>query len=277
MSYTTLPIIKKHLLSAGFGPLRIENQSVMLNGETEVELPHHNLVDQSESVKWAPQIQATVEGPIVLTGTDWVALGSGRIVSGGAVVATGQSLAAIFAEESDYQLDYAQGRIRRVATGSMADPQTVWVFSHHYSMFARDQDYQLDCGRGMLHRIDGGAIPDGAHVLVDYEVTAACVTDELINQAITEGEDLIGRTLSSTYSTGTGTQGLQTGATQLAMAILARDMAVEVLSRRTSTDAAARAKEWQSLATLYETRAWETLRPFLDPYALHSPEKMTRA
>jgi hypothetical protein len=49
-----------------------------------------------------------------------------------------------------------------------------------------------------------------------------------------------------------------------------------VLARRSGSDAAGRAREWQNLCALYENRAWQTLRPFLDPYLQHSPERLKR-
>jgi hypothetical protein len=277
MSFTSLSTVKKHLLSSGFGPLTLADYPVQLCAQTDVELPHHNLVEGSDVVKWRIEITPEVEGPFVLTGEDWVALSSGNLVPHETVVSTSPTARAIYSDELDYQVDCAQGRVHRLASGGIPDSQTVWVFSTRYAIFQRDSDYHLDSARGLVHRLTDGAIPDGAHVLVDYTVTAGSVTDELIQQAIAETDDLIVRTLSTAYNSSSTDPGLQTGQTELVMAIVARDLAVEVLSRRTSTEAAARAKEWQNLSVLYENRAWQTLRPFLDPYASHSPEKIARA
>ena len=64
--------------------------------------------------------------------------------------------------------------------------------------------------------------PDGAAVLVDYTVTAGCVEDDLVDQAITEAEDIILRSLAEEYNASSTNQGLKTGATELALSIICR-------------------------------------------------------
>jgi hypothetical protein len=277
MAFTTLSIIKKHLLSSGFLRLRVEEHVVQLNGTDEVELPHHGLIEKSEAVKWIAELKPTREGPVQLTGTDWVSLNYGYLVPNTVVLSLSDALTTLYTEEVDFQTDVTEGRIRRVETGEIPDLQPVFAFYLRYRLFESDTDFIMDYTAGTLRRVSGGTIPDGAHLFVDYETIAGSVTDELILQAIDDVQDRIVRALAQGYSGSSSDHGLQTGATLLVLAVLARAMATEQLARRLITDSAERAREWQKLTDAFEAQGWRILRPFLDPYQLHSPEKVTHA
>jgi hypothetical protein len=277
MAFTTLSIIKKHLLSSGFQRLRVEEHVVQLNGTDEVELPHHGLIERSEAVKWVAELKPTREAPVQLTGTEWANLKHGFLVPNTVVLSLSDALTTLYTEEVDFQTDVTEGRIRRVETGEIPDLQPVFAFHLYYRRFECDTDYIIDYTAGTLCRTSGSAIPDGAHLFVDYETIAGSVTDELILQAIDDVQDRIVRALAQGYSGSSSDHGLQTGATLWVLAVLARAMATEQLARRLITDSAERAREWQKMTDAFETQGWRILRPFLDPYQLHSPEKVTHA
>jgi hypothetical protein len=275
MSFTNLALVKAHLLSSDYGAYDVENVRVTLNGTAQTELPHHNLVNESDVVKWDTSVYPDVEEGLVLTGDEWSKPVGRPFVRGSVVIALSSSLATIYSEESDYKVDYAQGCVRRVAGSTIPESMPLLMYYYAYHVFERDADYDLDPACGTLRRTSDSSIPDGAAVLVDYQVTAGSVTDELILQAITEAEDCIVRLLGPGFTPDSTDQGLKTGATELVLSIIARDMAGEALARRLLTDSGARAKQWQDLSQLYERQAWLTLRPFLEPYGLRSPEKRT--
>jgi hypothetical protein len=277
MAFTTLSIIKKHLLSSDFQSLRVKDHVVQLNGTEEVELPHHGLIEKSESVKWIAELKPMREGPVQLTGTDWVSLNYGHLIPNSLILTLSDALTMVYREEVDYQTDVVEGRIRRVETGEIPDLQPVIAFYLRYRLFESDSDYIMDYTAGTLRRTEGSAIPDGAHLFVDYETMAGSITDELILQVIDDVQDRIVRALAQGYSDSSTDHGLQTGATQLVLAVLARAVANEQLSRRLITDSAERAREWQKMSDGFEANGWRILRPFLDPYQLHSPEKVTHA
>jgi len=277
MAFTTLSVIKKHLLRSDFGSVRIENQVVQLNGTDDAELAHHGLTEKSEAVKWITQMSPEREGPLQLSGTDWASLSRTHLVPNGILLTLSDALNTLYAEEVDFQTDVSLGQIRRVESGGIPDLQPVIAFYLYYELFERDSDYVIDEAAGTLRRVADGRIPDGAHVLVDYEVLVGSMTDELILQAIDDVQDRIQRALAPGYSAASTDHGLQTGATQLVLAVLARAMATEQLTRRLITDSAERAREWQKMTDAFEAQGWRILRPFLDPYQLHSPEKVTHA
>jgi len=277
MAFTTLSIIKKHLLSGVVAGLRVEDHVVQLNGTDEVELPHHGLIEKSEAVKWIVEMKPEREGPVQLTGTDWVSLAHAFLVPGSVLLTLSDALATLYTEEVDFQTDAAGGCIRRVETGGIPDLQPVLAFYLYYRLFEADSDYIMDYVAGTLRRASESSIPDGAHLFVDYEAMAGSLTDELILQAIDDVQDRIVRALAPGYSNSSTDHGLQTGATQLVLAVLARAMATEQLARRLITDSAERAREWQKMTDSFEAQGWRILRPFLDPYQLHSPEKVSHA
>jgi len=272
MSFTTPDVIKTHLLNNAFGEFPVRRHPVRLTEYDEIALPHHPLVENSDRVKWDTAIEPSLEGPLSLNSFDWAVLNAQHLVEHSLVVALAADLETVYREELDYQVDAENGRIRRAAGGAIPSGQTVYVYYYAYSLFARDSDYEMDGALGTIRRAAGSAIPDGATVLVDYSVPAASVTDTLIEQAIVEAEDRIIRALAQGYDEHSADQGLATGATELALAILARDQAAEVLARLGSSDSASRARQWESLAETFERRAWNILAPFLDPFALRSPE-----
>ncbi len=275
MSFTNLTLVKKHLLQSAFGLLEISAIPATLIEYSELELPHHNIVENTEVVKRVETLAPYEEGYVQLSGYNWRALSRQHLVEGSPVVTLGDTFTTIYVEEKDYIVDYPTGKIRRVPGTTIPDSQPLTVFYYAYRLFSRDTDYEFDPVLGTMCRSVTSAIPDGGHVLIQYSVTAGSVTDDLILEAITEAEDRIVRSLSGDYSASSADQGLKTGATELVMAILARDLAGDTLARRLTTDGAPRAKEWLNLSGMYETRAWQTLSPFLDPFALHSSEKRT--
>jgi hypothetical protein len=270
MPFTTLSTVKKHLLNSTFGPLHVEDLPITLNGTTDTELPHHNIAASSETVKRSEEIAPKQNSPITLSGTTWANLDDPNLVRNSVVAALSEILSTVYVEETDFQIDYDGGRIRRTADSGIPDFTTIQVFYSYYKDLSAGDDYVLDAVNGQIHRTGGGSIPDGATVLIDYAVTAGSVTDELIEQSITEAEDLIIRNLASGYSPSSTDQGLKTGSTWLSLSIIARAYCTEFLGRRTGADGATRGKDWMLLAQQYEAKAWQTLQPFLNPIALRS-------
>ena len=276
MSFTTALLIKKHLLTSPFPELVIRNHPVTLTEMDPVELPHHNLVSESDVVKWDTHAAPVADNSVTLKSEEWQNINHAQVVPGTVLVTLSEALTTIYVEELDYQVDYAAGRIRRLAGGSIPDYQLVLIYYSYYSLFERGTDYTIDSENGILTRREDGDIPNGASVLVDYTVTSGTVEDDLIAEAITEAEDVIVRFLAPEYNASSADQGLKTGATELALSIICRAQAMEALARRATSDVSGRAKEWQQLARMYEQKAWQTLAPFLLPMSLRSITRQPR-
>jgi hypothetical protein len=274
MSFTTPAQIKSHLLNSTRPVLHVENERVQLSGTADVELAYGALVSSSESVKRDCLASVITSGPHVLTETNWSDLSASQVVAGTVVVTVDDTCQLVYREELDYQIDYETGRIRRTPGSDIPNQTGVYVYFASYELLRTTTDYVIDYEHGLLRRTSTGAIPDGGAVLIDYDVGAGSVEDTLIEQAIVEAEDVIVRNLAPGYSSSSADQGLKTGACYLVLSIIARALCTEFLGRRTSADGATRAKEWITLSERYEAKAYEVLRPFLNPIALRAGLRM---
>ena len=271
MAFTDLQTVRKHLISSKIPEQEVREHPVYLSGTNEVELPHGNLVESSETVKWVNRIHPEQDGSIQLITEKWAAINATFLIPGTVVVVTDDDLATVYVEEKDYVIDHQEGLIRRVASGDIPNLQQVFVHFERFDVFEQTTDYTMDYEDGKITRTAGSGIPSGTTVLVDYTVAEGSLEDAMIEQAITEAEDIVLRSLSSEYDESSDDQGLTTGATQLSLSIFARSMAAETLVANRSSDAHSRSREWQSLAAQLEAQAWQTLGSFLDPNKLNSP------
>lgn len=270
MPFTTLSTVKKHLLNSTFGSLKVEDFPITLFGTTDIELPHHNISADSETVKRSEQIEPKQIAPLTLSGTTWADLEDPNIVLDSLVVTLSELLSTIYVEGTDYQIDYDLGKIRRTISSTIPDLTPVLIYYSYYKLLTADDDYVIDYVNGKIHRTVSGVIADGGTVLIDYDVTAGSTSDELINQAIAEAEDIIIRNLAPSYNESSTDQGLKTGAAWLTLSIIARAMCTEFLGRRTGADGATRGRDWLTLSQQYEAKAWMVLQPFVNPISIRT-------
>ncbi len=263
MSWTTLTIARKHLQETSTPATAIEDEVHVLSGTSQVQLACASITSSSEEVKTIDLGSPYEAGTITLTGTAWSNLAHANLVPNSAVVAADAALNTVYVEGTDYVLDYELGKIKRVSGSAIPDGGGVKVWYFYYTVHTKDTDYQINYGTGKLNRIDGGAIADGSTVYVDYTTSAGTVTDDLINQAITEAEDKILARLNDGYSASSTDQGLITGATELTLSLVCSSKAMDVMLKLPSDEADGAAAQWRALSHRYEAQAWETLDRFL--------------
>jgi hypothetical protein len=271
MSFTSITVVRKHLLGALVAARDVNALPITLVGENELALPDINLVESSDVVKWKYTVHPCVDGPLALVGDKTIAIKDHHLVPGTAVVTIDDGLSTIYFEEKDFRIDYINGTIARLVSGTIPDNQPVYVYYEKYELFTRGSDYDIDYESGLIERLHNSAIPDSATVLIDYTVSKGGITDDAIDQAIVEASDIVVRSLAPEYTSSSTDQGLKTGTTLLTLSIVAQAFAADVLSSNRASDAYTRSREWQNLSKLWETKAWETLGPFLDHSQLRSP------
>jgi len=272
MSWTSLATIRKHLSDAEVASTTIENQEQVLVGTDPVQLGHKSLTSGSEEVKTVDLGSPHSAGGLTLSGASWLNLAHANIVPDTVVVAGDQALDTVYVEGADYVVDYENGKIKRVSGTSIPDETTSYVWYFYFTIHVKDTDYEIDYSNGELNRIDGGALPDSITVFVDYSTSAGTVTDDLINQAITEAEDKILARLKDDFSASSTDQGLKTGATELALAIVCNAKAMDMMLKLPSDESDGAASQWARLSERYEHQAWQTLDRFLNPRSLHSAQ-----
>lgn len=270
MAFTDLSTIRKHLVAANIPELPIENLTITLVGTTEIELPHENLVVDSEVVKRLASDVPFGETGILLTNEDEVSLLNKYLVPNSVAVASDLALSTIYSEEFDFRVNREAGSISRMAAGTIPNSFPVAVWYEYYEQFETATDYVINHAQGTIRRTSGSAIPNGATLLIDYLVTRGAAEDALIDQAIVEAQDVIVRALREGYSASSTDQGLKTGAAYLTLSIVSRGMAALMLTRNTGSDANSRAREWQQLSEKWNSVAWNVLAPFVNPHLLRS-------
>lgn len=271
MSYTDRTTVRTHLIAPQLPETSFQNVPITLTGEDSVELPHANLIEGSVIVKWIASESSVHQSGVVMNNYDETSLAHELIVPGSLVTAFDESLQTVFAEEKDFRVNETDGKIARVPGSSIGNAIPLVLWYDYFVPFDEGDDYVLNTNKGNIARASGSAIPDGATVLVDYTVAEGSADDLLIDAAILEAEDMIVRCLREGYTENSIDYGLHSGATYLALSIVAQGVAAFTLNRNRGTDAASRAKEWQALSVNWWKLAWDTLAPFTLPHSPRTP------
>lgn len=261
MPFTDRELIKKHLVDFRVGEAKVTNLSVVLAGTGPVQLPHAGLVESSVVVK-ARESSTPVLEPKAL-GDEWVALAHSDLVYSSVVVANNTSLGTLYVENIDFTVDYQGGRLKRIASGAISSGQTVAVWYFYYRRYAAGTDYTVNAAAGQVRRSANGAIEDGQAVLIDYTAGFGAVTEDAIDQAITEADQAILQMISPEDSEAAD-PGLVVAETYWAVSILCRVRAAAELSGpalKTSA-AASSARTWLELGDQYQRMAISRLQPF---------------
>lgn len=264
MPFTSPDLVRAHIANANFGDAVVRNAPLILSGTSPSALPHAGVKSGSVTVK-------AVRGsnPVRLSAAlddVWVILDHAQLIEDSVVVATDSSLGLVYIENVDYTVDYANGRIKRIDTGTILSGQSVVVWYAHYHIYTEGDDFTVNNESGQLTRRSNGDIADGQQVMVDYTVALGAVSDELIDQAIAEsGEALLTSVNESHHDS--PSPGLVIGATHMAVALLARMRAAAVLADSTinSSIGRAAAQTWLEIATQYDRSAHTFLARYANP------------
>jgi len=270
MSFTNIDLVKKHIREHQLGTTNIENVSCQLLDETPFQLPHINLLPNSERVKGKEQNIPTQEN-ISFSSSDTVSLAHQELILDTVVVAKDSSLGQIYVENIDYSVDYDNGRLTRIPDGSIPQGAETVIWYLYFRIYTRDTDYSIDYNQGRITRIASGVIEDGQRVLADYTVGLGLVGDEVIANAVVEANDKILKIIDSSYSNSTD-QSLVTAETYLAVSILCNIKALEVMTQNPGSAAKSLSLAWSNMSSVYRERAFDLLKKFRkDPGGLCSP------
>ena len=270
MSWTDTNTIKKHLLQSQVIIAAVKGEEHTLWGTDPVQLRSALITEDSEEVKTIDLAVPYCPGSRVFSGTNWVNLEHADLVPNSVVVTSDQHRNTIFIEGEDYVVDYEQGRVRRTADSTITDGQTVYVWYLYFTVHTKDTDYTIDYETGVVARIDGAGIANGEKVFVDYSTSATTVSDSLIADAILQAEDKILARLADGYTASSTDQGLITGATELAVAVICNSKAMEIMNSLHTPAADDISRQWREMSRRYELQAWRTLSRFLKKPAVRS-------
>jgi len=274
MAFTNIDLVKKHILEHELGTVSKENIACRLQGETPFQLPHILLLPGSEKVKAKEQNIPTQE-TISFASSDAAQLSHQELIPDTVVVANNSSLGEIYVENVDYSVDYDEGRITRIPTGSIPTASSVVIWYLYFRIYTKDTDYQIDYVKGQIKRLASGDIEDGQWVLVDYTVEFALLSYEVMENAIKEANDQILKYIDSSYANSTD-QSLVTAETYLTVSILSNIKAMEAMTQNVASGTGWQAHSlslaWSKMSTTYREQAYELLKRFRkDPGGLCSP------
>lgn len=274
MSFTNIDLVKKHILEHELGTTNTENVPCHLLGETPFQLPHKNILPNSEKVKGKEGNVPTQENISFSSGEE-VSLSHPELIPDTVVVANDSSLGEIYAENIDYTIDYDNGKLTRIPGGSIPSRVSVVIWYFYYRVYVKEIDYQIDYAKGQIRRKSSGEIEDGQWVLVDYTVEYSLLNDEVIENAIKEANDQIMQYIDDAYSNSTD-QALVTAETYLAVSILGNIKAMEAINQPVGTGSSGQAHSislaWAKMSGVYQGQAYEILKRFRkDPGGFCSP------
>jgi hypothetical protein len=270
MSFTNLDLVKKHILEHPLSTANMENVACHLLGETPFQLPHLDILSNSEKIKGKEQNVPTQEN-ISFSSSDTASLAHPELIPDTVVVAKDSSLGEIYVENIDYSIDYDNGEITRIPDGSIPPGSEVVIWYLYFRIYAKDTDYRMDYSKGKITRLASGEIEDGQWVLVDYTVEFGLLIDEVIANAIVEANDKILKIIDPSYFNSTD-QSLVTAEAYLTVSILCNIKALEVMTQNLESTAKSLSTAWSNMSSVYQERAFDLLKKFKkDPGGLCSP------
>ena len=262
MSWTNSTTVKKHLFDLDKLTVDYADVKVKFEATGVADLPHKGLVSGSEVVKTLASFEPVSDPAIILNGENWTNLTYSKLHPDEIVLTDDDGLETLYRLDTDYAVDFVNGKVRRIDSGGIGDGSSVSVYYLRYSTMVKDTDYTIDYDSGQVTVKAGGALEPDTEIWLDYQLSAASGADQLIDEAITEAEDKILANLKDEYDASSTDQGLKTGAAELTMAVVCRGLASRALSDGL-TSAEGRARGWRDLSIQYELAAWRTLRSFL--------------
>jgi len=258
MSYTTIEIVKKHLLENRLIAGRIENEPLSLAVADESRLKYPPVSEGSEKVKAKEQFQPEYQR-VSFAVENEVSLNKSDLIRDSVVVATDSSLGSIYQENIDYSVNYFDGTLSRLPDGNIPSGAEVSVWYVPYRVYGRGIDYGIDYATGKISRIPSGDLEIGQLVHVDYESTYARVDDEAIANAIEEANEQVLNFIDSVFESSSD-RSLVVAETYLAVSIICRIKALGAISAGSKN---AGNSLWVGLADQYKKDAYLLLAKFV--------------
>jgi hypothetical protein len=257
MSFTSLEIVRKHILEKHLGVNRVVSESLCFRTEDPIRVVFPPIQEGSEIVKsitrHRPEFQVAAFGS-----SNEISLSGKPVVKDTVVVAGDSSLGLIYQENIDYLVDYANGVISRIASGAIDTGRGLAIWYLPYRTYAKDIDYWIDYAKGELVRLSDGSIYPGQALEIDYISKFGIIDDDIIANAINEANESVLNYIDSAYIDSSD-RSLVIGETYLAIAIICRIKALESVSAGMADNAKS---SWLAIADQYRNEAFAYLEKF---------------
>jgi len=257
MSFTTIEIVKKHIVENRIAVSQIDSEPVKLTAGSKAQLRYPPVTSGSEKVKAKEQVKPDYQS-VVFSSGDQVSLEKSELIRDSVVVASDSSLGSIYKENLDYTVDYDNGILTRISSGNIPLGVTVSVWYMPYRIYTRGTDYSIDYNKGEISRISSGDIEAGQWVYVDYISEYAVIDEEVIKNAISEANEHVLNFIDSIYSSSTDSS-LVVAETYLTVSIICRIKALQAVS---SGSKSLISSSWSVVADQYKRDAYLLLGKF---------------
>ena len=189
MSYTSAEQVRHHLVIPFPIEDQVMDQPVTMSGSDYIRF-YGGAVDaasfRAKSLRSRKPTRTTVafgNGSAVIT--------ANTIVPGSVVVASDSSLGLVYVENVDYIVDYGSGTLAVKAGGALSSNHQVTVWFLPYALYEATSDYALDAAYGRIKRLAGGDIASGETARIDYRPVFVSVADEIVDNAVTMANGMI--------------------------------------------------------------------------------------
>ncbi len=189
MSYTNAEQVRHHLVTPYPLEAEVVDQPIVLTGSDYVRFYGGAVHQSSLRVK---SIQDHIPSRSTVGFTNGVAtITSAPIAVGSVVVASDSSLGTVYDENADYVVDYTQARLTVKSGGALSGSQQVAVWYLPYLLYVEGTDFSLNAARGEIKRLATGSIADGETVRLDYQPVYVCVADEIVENAVAMANGMV--------------------------------------------------------------------------------------
>jgi len=258
MSFTTVEIVKKHLMENHLVVSQVDSEPLKISANSAACLRYPPVNRQSEKVKAKENIKPDYQ-KVLIPQDNQVVLNKSELIRESVVVASDSSLGTIYKENLDYTVDYNNGVITRIASGNIPLGAYISIWYMPYRVYTRGVDYTIDYVKGEIKRLADGDIEPEQLVYVDYETEHAFIEDETIANAISEANEQVLNFIDTIYSSSTD-RSLVVAETYLAVAIICRIKALWAVSSGLKNFVSS---TWSALADQYKRDAFIFLEKFV--------------
>jgi hypothetical protein len=227
VSYTNTDLVQSYLVESTPQPGRLRDQRLTLPGDDYICF-FSGSVDESDVVVKSIQSNALTRISCLLT-DGFCLLSSLPLVAGSVVVASDSSLGTVYTENVDFIIDYPDGKLLVKTTGNLQCGQTVCVWYKAYTLYQAGMDFQLRADRGEIRRLASGSIASGEEIYLDCTPISNVYNETIISNAVAMANGMVEKEVDPGRSFGADPT-LQAAATFRALEIICRTSAVRVLS-----------------------------------------------
>lgn len=257
MSFTTIAIVKKHIVENRISIGQVYLEPVKLIAGAPAKLKYPPVQNESEKVKAKEQNKPDYES-VMFPASDRVALSKSDLMRDSIVVASDSSLGQVYKENLDYTVDYNDGELSRISSGDISAGAEVSVWYMPYRVYARGTDFSINYTNGEIMRLSSGNLKTGQLVYIDYISEYSELDEQTITNAINEANEQILNYIDSVFSSSSD-KSLVIAETYLTVSIICRIKALHALSSMTNKSSCS---SWTVLADQYKRDAYLLMEKF---------------